>query len=101
MADSFGRIAFLPAANQMPMTYEVGSKQDVVPVDGGHGSFGTKLGYCVRAYALPERRCNKAAAPGAAHPRRSLLLACARDERLAFDAANARQAAIPSIASPC
>lgn len=28
-------------------------KQYVVTVDGGHGSFGTKLGDYVRAYALP------------------------------------------------
>ncbi|MDD1518933.1 hypothetical protein DCG74_19205 [Bradyrhizobium sp. WBAH42] len=32
------------------------SRQYVVTVDGGHGSFGTRLGDCVRAYALPERR---------------------------------------------
>ncbi|MGY4629961.1 glucose/quinate/shikimate family membrane-bound PQQ-dependent dehydrogenase [Bradyrhizobium sp. USDA 4486] len=47
----------LPAGGQStPMTYEVGGKQFVVTVDGGHGSFGTKLGDYVRAYALPERR---------------------------------------------
>jgi len=27
----------------------------VVTVDGGHGSFGTKLGDYVRAYALPDK----------------------------------------------
>ncbi|MGY4625630.1 membrane-bound PQQ-dependent dehydrogenase, glucose/quinate/shikimate family [Bradyrhizobium sp. USDA 4486] len=46
----------LPAGGQStPMTYEAGGKQYVVTVDGGHGSFGTKLGDYVRAYALPER----------------------------------------------
>ena len=44
----------LPAGGQStPMTYEVNGKQYVVTVDGGHGSFGTKLGDYVRAYALP------------------------------------------------
>ena len=44
----------LPAGGQStPMTYEAGGKQYVVTVDGGHGSFGTKLGDYVRAYALP------------------------------------------------
>lgn len=44
----------LPAGGQAtPMTYEVAGKQFVVTVDGGHGSFGTKLGDYVRAYALP------------------------------------------------
>jgi len=44
----------LPAGGQStPMTYEAGGKQFVVTVDGGHGSFGTKLGDYVRAYALP------------------------------------------------
>ncbi|WP_409192703.1 membrane-bound PQQ-dependent dehydrogenase, glucose/quinate/shikimate family [Bradyrhizobium sp. RDM4] len=44
----------LPAGGQAtPMTYEAGGKQYVVTVDGGHGSFGTKLGDYVRAYALP------------------------------------------------
>ncbi len=44
----------LPAGGQStPMTYEVNGRQYVVTVDGGHGSFGTKLGDYVRAYALP------------------------------------------------
>ncbi|MBV8697392.1 MAG: membrane-bound PQQ-dependent dehydrogenase, glucose/quinate/shikimate family [Bradyrhizobium sp.] len=44
----------LPAGGQStPMTYEAAGKQYVVTVDGGHGSFGTKLGDYVRAYALP------------------------------------------------
>lgn len=44
----------LPAGGQStPMTYEANGKQYVVTVDGGHGSFGTKLGDYVRAYALP------------------------------------------------
>jgi quinoprotein glucose dehydrogenase len=44
----------LPAGGQStPMTYQVNGKQYVVTVDGGHGSFGTKLGDYVRAYALP------------------------------------------------
>jgi quinoprotein glucose dehydrogenase len=44
----------LPAGGQStPMTYSVNGKQYVATVDGGHGSFGTKLGDYVRAYALP------------------------------------------------
>jgi quinoprotein glucose dehydrogenase len=44
----------LPAGGQStPMTYEANGRQYVVTVDGGHGSFGTKLGDYVRAYALP------------------------------------------------
>ncbi|TMV83387.1 membrane-bound PQQ-dependent dehydrogenase, glucose/quinate/shikimate family, partial [Thioclava sp. BHET1] len=44
----------LPAGGQStPMTYEAGGKQYVVTVDGGHGSFGTKLGDYIRAYTLP------------------------------------------------
>ncbi|HLG82883.1 MAG TPA: membrane-bound PQQ-dependent dehydrogenase, glucose/quinate/shikimate family [Bradyrhizobium sp.] len=44
----------LPAGGQStPMTYEVNGKQYVATVDGGHGSFGTRLGDFVRAYALP------------------------------------------------
>ncbi|HVJ44273.1 MAG TPA: membrane-bound PQQ-dependent dehydrogenase, glucose/quinate/shikimate family [Dongiaceae bacterium] len=44
----------LPAGGQAtPMTYEANGRQYVVTVDGGHGSFGTKLGDYVRAYALP------------------------------------------------
>jgi quinoprotein glucose dehydrogenase len=35
------------------MTYEANGRQYIVTVDGGHGSFGTKLGDFVRAYALP------------------------------------------------
>jgi quinoprotein glucose dehydrogenase len=43
----------LPAGGQStPMTYEANGKQYVVTVAGGHGSFGTKLGDYVRAYAL-------------------------------------------------
>jgi quinoprotein glucose dehydrogenase len=45
----------LPAGGQStPMTYSVGGKQYIVTVDGGHGSFGTKLGDYIRAYALPD-----------------------------------------------
>jgi quinoprotein glucose dehydrogenase len=44
----------LPAGGQStPMTYAVDGRQYVVTVDGGHGSFGTRLGDYVRAYALP------------------------------------------------
>lgn len=43
----------LPAGGQStPMTYEEGGKQYVLTVDGGHGSFGTRMGDYVRAYAL-------------------------------------------------
>lgn len=45
----------LPAGGQStPMTYEAGGKQYVVTAAGGHGSFGTKLGDYIIAYALPE-----------------------------------------------
>jgi len=46
--------ARLPAGAQAtPMTYSAGGKQYVVIAAGGHGSFGTKLGDYVMAYALP------------------------------------------------
>lgn len=45
----------LPAGGQStPMTYSVNGKQYIVTVDGGHGSFGTKIGDYIRAYALPD-----------------------------------------------
>ncbi|MGV4876727.1 glucose/quinate/shikimate family membrane-bound PQQ-dependent dehydrogenase [Acetobacter indonesiensis] len=45
----------LPAGGQStPMTYEANGRQYVVTVDGGHGSFGTKLGDYIVAYALPD-----------------------------------------------
>lgn len=45
----------LPAGGQStPMTYAENGRQYVVTVDGGHGSFGTRLGDYVRAYALPK-----------------------------------------------
>ena len=44
----------LPAGGQAtPMSYSVNGKQYVVIAAGGHGSFGTKLGDYVIAYALP------------------------------------------------
>jgi quinoprotein glucose dehydrogenase len=47
----------LPAGGQStPMSYEEDGRQYVVTVDGGHGSFGTKLGDYVRAYALPSSK---------------------------------------------
>jgi quinoprotein glucose dehydrogenase len=47
----------LPAGGQStPMTYEENGRQYIVTVDGGHGSFGTKLGDYVRAYALPDNK---------------------------------------------
>jgi quinoprotein glucose dehydrogenase len=46
--------ARLPAGGQAtPMTYSINGKQYVVIAAGGHGSFGTKLGDYVIAYALP------------------------------------------------
>lgn len=46
--------ARLPAGGQStPMSYAVGGKQYVVTAAGGHGSFGTKAGDYVIAYALP------------------------------------------------
>ena len=45
----------LPAGGQStPMSYAVDGKQYVVTAAGGHGSFGTKLGDYVIAYALPD-----------------------------------------------
>lgn len=47
--------ARLPAGGQAtPMTYEVNGKQYVLIAAGGHGSFGTKLGDYIVAYALPD-----------------------------------------------
>ncbi len=47
--------ARLPAGGQAtPMTYDIGGKQYVVIMAGGHGSFGTKLGDSLMAYALPD-----------------------------------------------
>ncbi|KAA9000661.1 glucose/quinate/shikimate family membrane-bound PQQ-dependent dehydrogenase [Affinibrenneria salicis] len=49
--------ARLPAGGQAtPMTYEVDGKQYVVIAAGGHGSFGTKLGDYIIAYALPDAK---------------------------------------------
>ncbi|MCC8404036.1 glucose/quinate/shikimate family membrane-bound PQQ-dependent dehydrogenase [Paraburkholderia sp. MMS20-SJTN17] len=48
--------ARLPAGGQAtPMTYSVNGRQFVVIAAGGHGSFGTKLGDSVVAYALPNQ----------------------------------------------
>jgi quinoprotein glucose dehydrogenase len=48
--------ARLPAGGQAtPMTYEAKGKQYVVIAAGGHGSFGTKLGDYIIAYALPDK----------------------------------------------
>jgi len=47
--------ARLPAGGQAtPMTYAVDGKQYVVIMAGGHGSFGTKMGDELVAYALPD-----------------------------------------------
>ncbi|MBP2167443.1 quinoprotein glucose dehydrogenase [Erwinia toletana] len=49
--------ARLPAGGQAtPMTYEVNGKQYVLIAAGGHGSFGTKLGDYIVAYALPDQK---------------------------------------------
>lgn len=49
--------ARLPAGGQAtPMTYEVNGKQYVLIFAGGHGSFGTKLGDYLVAYALPDQK---------------------------------------------
>ena len=49
--------ARLPAGGQAtPMTYEIDGKQYVVIMAGGHGSFGTKMGDSVVAYALPDQK---------------------------------------------
>ncbi|MFC0398773.1 membrane-bound PQQ-dependent dehydrogenase, glucose/quinate/shikimate family [Paraburkholderia rhizosphaerae] len=49
--------ARLPAGGQAtPMTYQANGKQYVVIAAGGHGSFGTKLGDYVIAYALPDTK---------------------------------------------
>lgn len=45
----------LPAGGQAtPMTYEANGKQYVLISAGGHGSFGTKMGDYIVAYALPD-----------------------------------------------
>lgn len=47
--------ARLPAGGQAtPMTYSVNGKQYVLVMAGGHGSFGTKMGDSLIAYALPD-----------------------------------------------
>lgn len=47
----------LPAGGQAtPMTYEANGKQYVVIMAGGHGSFGTKMGDSIVAYALPDKK---------------------------------------------
>ena len=47
----------LPAGGQAtPMTYEANGKQYVVIMAGGHGSFGTKMGDALVAYALPDAK---------------------------------------------
>ncbi|WP_075182787.1 glucose/quinate/shikimate family membrane-bound PQQ-dependent dehydrogenase [Pantoea sp. 1.19] len=49
--------ARLPAGGQAtPMTYEVDGKQYVVVMAGGHGSFGTKMGDALVAFALPDEK---------------------------------------------
>ncbi|SAL84221.1 quinate/shikimate dehydrogenase [Caballeronia terrestris] len=49
--------ARLPAGGQAtPMTYEANGKQYVLIAAGGHGSFLTKLGDYVIAYALPDQK---------------------------------------------
>ncbi|WP_343592532.1 membrane-bound PQQ-dependent dehydrogenase, glucose/quinate/shikimate family [Paracidovorax wautersii] len=46
--------ARLPAGGQAtPMTYEADGRQYVLIMAGGHGSFGTKMGDSLMAYALP------------------------------------------------
>lgn len=48
--------ARLPAGGQAtPMSYSIDNRQYVVIAAGGHGSFGTKLGDYVIAYALPKQ----------------------------------------------
>ncbi|WP_345816522.1 glucose/quinate/shikimate family membrane-bound PQQ-dependent dehydrogenase [Paraburkholderia sp. PREW-6R] len=47
--------ARLPAGGQAtPMSYSINGRQYIVIAAGGHGSFGTKLGDYVIAYALPQ-----------------------------------------------
>ncbi|WP_407305717.1 glucose/quinate/shikimate family membrane-bound PQQ-dependent dehydrogenase [Acinetobacter sp.] len=47
----------LPAGGQAtPMTYEINGKQYIVIMAGGHGSFGTKMGDYLVAYALPDQK---------------------------------------------
>jgi quinoprotein glucose dehydrogenase len=46
----------LPAGGQAtPMTYEANGKQYLVIMAGGHGSFGTRMGDSLIAYALPDK----------------------------------------------
>ncbi len=51
--ENCGRDVYPPEA-ATPMTYEVNGKQYVVVSAGGHGSFGTKMGDYIVAYALPD-----------------------------------------------
>ncbi|ASV98821.1 glucose/quinate/shikimate family membrane-bound PQQ-dependent dehydrogenase [Paraburkholderia aromaticivorans] len=47
--------ARLPAGGQAtPMSYSIDGRQYIVIAAGGHGSFGTRLGDYVMAYALPQ-----------------------------------------------
>ncbi len=47
----------LPAGGQAtPMTYEINGKQYTVLWPRGHGSFGTKMGDYLVAYALPDNK---------------------------------------------
>lgn len=47
----------LPAGGQAtPLTYEANGKQYVVIMAGGHGSFGTKMGDYLVAFALPDAK---------------------------------------------
>lgn len=49
----------LPAGGQStPMTYEANARQYVVTVDGGHGSFGTREGDYIVAYAFLRARAD-------------------------------------------
>ncbi|QNT78375.1 glucose/quinate/shikimate family membrane-bound PQQ-dependent dehydrogenase [Entomobacter blattae] len=54
----------LPAGGQStPMSYSHEGRQYILTADGGHGSFGTKIGDYVVAYALPDEDQKEAAKP--------------------------------------
>jgi len=73
--------ARLPAGGQAtPMTYAVDGRQYVVIAAGGHGSFGTKLGDYVIAYALPDANLKKNAR-NADSAKTALLVKSKRDAR--------------------
>ena len=55
MVMNFGKVVY-QRGQATPMTYEANGKQYVVIMAGGHGSFGTKMGDALVAYAVPDTK---------------------------------------------